>query len=44
MPVIVDAGIGTPSQASEAMELGARCVLTNTAVAKAFSAKDMANA
>ena len=44
VPVIVDAGIGTPSQASEAMELGASGVLTNTAVAKAFSAKDMAYA
>ena len=44
VPVIVDAGIGTPSQASEAMEIGADGVLTNTAVAKANSAKNMAYA
>ena len=42
VPVIVDAGIGSPSQASEAMEIGADGVLTNTAIAKANSAKDMA--
>ena len=35
VPVIVDAGIGTPSQAAEAMELGAAAVLANTAVATA---------
>jgi len=34
-PVIVDAGIGTPSQALEAMEMGAAAVLANTAVAEA---------
>lgn len=34
-PVIVDAGIGKPSQASEAMELGADAVLVNTAIATA---------
>ena len=44
VPVIVDAGIGSPSQASEAMEIGAEGVLTNTAVAKAYSPKDMAYA
>jgi thiazole synthase len=44
IPVIVDAGIGSPSQASEAMEIGADGVLTNTAIAKANSAKDMAYA
>jgi thiazole synthase len=33
LPVIVDAGIGAPSQAAEAMELGADAVLVNTAVA-----------
>ncbi len=35
LPIIVDAGIGTPSQAAEAMELGAAAVLANTAVATA---------
>jgi thiazole synthase len=44
VPVIVDAGIGSPSQASEAMEIGADGVLTNTAIAKAYSPKDMAYA
>ena len=44
IPVIVDAGIGSPSQASEAMEIGADGVLTNTAIAKANSARDMAYA
>lgn len=34
-PLIVDAGIGTPSHASEAMEMGYDAVLLNTAVAKA---------
>jgi len=33
VPLIVDAGIGAPSQAAEAMELGADAVLANTAVA-----------
>jgi thiazole synthase len=33
LPVIVDAGIGLPSHAAEAMELGAAAVLVNTAVA-----------
>ena len=42
VPVIVDAGIGSPSQAAEAMEIGADGVLANTAIAKAGSAKDMA--
>ena len=44
IPVVVDAGIGSPSQASEAMEIGVDAVLTNTAIAKAHSAKDMAYA
>lgn len=44
VPVIVDAGIGSPSQASQAMELGAAGILTNTAIAKANSPKDMAYA
>lgn len=33
IPVIVDAGIGRPSQAAEAMEIGADAVLVNTAIA-----------
>ncbi len=35
LPVVVDAGIGKPSQASEAMEMGADAVLVNTAIATA---------
>lgn len=35
VPVIVDAGIGAPSQAAEAMELGAAAVLVNTAIGTA---------
>lgn len=35
LPVIVDAGIGLPSHAARAMELGADAVLLNTAIAKA---------
>lgn len=35
LPIIVDAGIGAPSQAAEAMEMGADAVLVNTAVATA---------
>ncbi len=42
IPVVVDAGIGSPSQAAEAMEIGADAVLANTAIAKAYSSKDMA--
>jgi thiazole synthase len=33
VPVIIDAGIGTPSQAAEAMEMGAAAVMINTAIA-----------
>jgi thiazole synthase len=33
--VVVDAGIGTPSEAAEAMEMGADALLINTAIAKA---------
>src|SRR5204862_790057 len=33
VPVVVDAGIGAPSHAAEAMELGADAVLVNTAIA-----------
>jgi len=35
IPVVVDAGIGRPSQAAEAMEIGADAVLANTAIATA---------
>jgi len=35
LPIVVDAGIGRPSHAAEAMELGAAAVLVNTAVATA---------
>lgn len=35
LPIIVDAGIGRPSEAAEAMEMGAAAVLVNTAVAVA---------
>ena len=35
LPIVVDAGIGAPSQAAEAMEMGAAAVLANTAVASA---------
>ncbi|MCA9407284.1 MAG: thiazole synthase [Candidatus Omnitrophica bacterium] len=44
IPIIVDAGIGAPSQAAEAMELGADAVLVNTAVATAGNPTQMANA
>jgi len=44
VPVIVDAGIGTPSDAVQAMELGAAAVLVNTAIAKARDPVAMARA
>lgn len=44
LPVIVDAGIGKPSQACEAMEMGADAVLVNTAVATAGNPAEMAKA
>lgn len=44
LPVIVDAGIGKPSQACEAMEMGAAAVLVNTAVATAGDAAQMSRA
>ena len=43
-PLIVDAGIGLPSHASHAMELGYDAVLLNTAVAKSGKPIDMATA
>jgi thiazole synthase len=36
VPVVVDAGLGAPSHAAEAMELGADAVLVNTAIAVAY--------
>ena len=44
IPVIVDAGIRTPSQAAEVMEMGASAVLLNTAVAKSLDPVNMAYA
>ncbi len=44
VPVIVDAGIGAPSHAAEAMELGADAVLVNTAIAVAPDPCRMAHA
>ena len=44
LPVIVDAGIGRPSQACEAMEMGATAVMANTAVATAGDIRLMARA
>ena len=35
LPIIVDAGIGKPSQACEAMEMGAAAIMANTAIASA---------
>ena len=42
LPVIVDAGIGRPSQACEAMEMGAAAVMANTAIATAGDVPAMA--
>ena len=42
VPVVVDAGIGAPSHAAEAMELGADAVLVNTAIAIASDPNRMA--
>ncbi len=44
LPVIVDAGIGKPSQACEAMEMGAAAVMVNTAIASADNIVMMAAA
>lgn len=44
VPVVVDAGIGAPSQAAEAMEMGADAVLVNTAIAVAGDPVAMAAA
>ncbi len=44
LPVIVDAGLGRPSHAAEAMEMGAAAVLVNTAIATADDPVAMAEA
>lgn len=44
VPVVVDAGIGTPSHAAEALEMGASAVLVNTAIAVANDPVAMARA
>lgn len=44
VPVVVDAGLGAPSHAAEAMELGADAVLVNTAIAVAGNPVAMARA
>jgi thiazole synthase len=44
VPVIVDAGIGSPSEATQAMEIGADGVLLNTAVAQSRNPSQMAKA
>ncbi len=44
VPVVVDAGIGVPSHAAEAMEMGADAVLVNTAIAVADDPVMMADA
>ncbi len=44
LPIIVDAGIGRPSQACEAMEMGCSAVMANTAVATAKNVALMARA
>jgi len=42
IPVVVDAGLGLPSHAAEAMEMGADAVLVNTAIATATDPAEMA--
>ncbi|GAB4378701.1 MAG: hypothetical protein Kow00121_31200 [Elainellaceae cyanobacterium] len=44
IPVVVDAGIGTPSEAAQAMEMGADALLINTAIAQAQNPAMMARA
>jgi thiazole synthase len=44
VPVVVDAGLGVPSDAAEAMEVGADAVLVNTAIAVARDPVAMARA
>ena len=44
LPIIVDAGIGRPSQACEAMEMGVAAIMANTAIATAGNIPAMAGA
>ena len=44
VPVVVDAGLGLPSHAAEAMEIGADAVLVNTSIATAAEPAEMARA
>ncbi|AQR97345.1 thiazole synthase [Clostridium saccharoperbutylacetonicum] len=44
LPIIVDAGIGRPSQACEAMEMGVAAIMANTAIATAGNVPAMAKA
>ncbi len=44
VPVVVDAGLGAPSHAAEAMEMGASAVLVNTAISIAGDVTEMARA
>lgn len=44
LPIIVDAGIGRPSQACEVMEMGAAAIMANTAIASAGNLPLMASA
>ena len=44
LPVIIDAGLGAPSHAAQAMEMGADAVLVNTAIAIAGNPVEMAEA
>ncbi len=44
IPVVVDAGLGSPSHAAEALEMGASAVLVNTAIAVASNPVEMAKA
>jgi len=44
VPVVVDAGLGLPSHAADAMEMGADAVLVNTAIATAADPAEMARA
>ena len=44
LPIIVDAGIGRPSQACEAMEMGVSAIMANTAIATAGDVRKMAAA
>jgi thiazole synthase len=44
VPVVVDAGLGVPSEASQALEIGAEAVLVNTAIAQASDPAGMGEA